>query len=233
MELNLKDISDFNSNYNKNPQFKISANALARNNFKSIVINNKFVNDYNDIFKKIIDIDVKSTNQAESGRCWMFAYLNIIRLKMIKKYNLEPDFELSQTYLFFYDKLEKANYFLHYILNNLNEKPDSRKNLHMIREPVSDGGTTNMMFNLIKKYGILPKSNMKETFQSKSTSSINVLINQRLRHAVNELYENKKTRNNKFVKAVLSDIYSMLVIFLGEPPSKFSWEYYSKSKSNK
>ena len=127
MELNLKDIESFSNNYNKNPQFKISANALARHSFKSIVINNKFVNDHNDVFKKVIDIEVKATNQAESGRCWMFAYLNMIRLKMIKMYNLEPDFELSQTYLFFYDKLEKANYFLHYILGNLNEKPDSRK----------------------------------------------------------------------------------------------------------
>ncbi len=233
MEVNQKDLQDFSQNYNKHSHFKVSANAISRHNFKTIVINNKFINDHNEVFKKIIDIEVKSTDQAESGRCWMFAYLNMIRLKMIKKYNLAPDFELSQTYLFFYDKLEKSNYFLNYILNNLNEKPDSRKTLHFLREPISDGGTTNMMFNLIKKYGLLPKSNMKETFQSKSSSSINILINQRLRHAVNDLYENKKNRNKKFIKTVLADIYTMLVIFLGEPPLQFDWEYYSKGDASK
>ena len=233
MELNLKDIESFSNNYIKNPQFKISANALARNNFKTIVINNKFVNEFNDVFKKVIDVEVKSTDQNESGRCWMFAYLNIIRLKMIKKYKLESDFELSQTFLFFYDKLEKANYFLNYMLKHLDERPDGRKNLHLLKEPISDGGTTNMMFNLIKKYGVLPKSKMKETFQSKSSGSINILINQRLRHAVSDLYENKKNRNHKFLKTVLADIYTMLVIFLGEPPVKFDWEYYSKSASSK
>ena len=160
-ELSLKDIKNFDANYNKHPEFRVSANALTGNNFKNIVLNNKFVNNYNDVFKKVIDIDVKATDQEGSGRCWLFAYLNVIRLELIKKFGLEKDFELSQTYLFFYDKLEKSNYFLNYILNNLNEKPDSRKTLHLLREPISDGGTTNMMFNLIKKYGLLPKSNMR------------------------------------------------------------------------
>ena len=228
MELSLGDIKLFEKNFKKHPEFKVSANALTGNNFKNIVINNKFVNNFSEVFKKVIEIDVKTSNQNSSGRCWMFAYLNIIRLNMIKRYRLPPTFELSQTFLFFYDKLEKSNYFLHTILKNINKKPDDRVILHLLKEPISDGGTTNMMHNLVKKYGLIPKNNMKETYQSKSTSTMNTLINQRLRHAVQEMYKYKTRRNNKFIKGVLADIYTMLVIFLGEPPKKFNWEFYSK-----
>ena len=90
-----------------------------------------------------------------------------------------------------------------------------------------------MAHNLIKKYGILPKSNMKETYQSSSTNTMNVLINQRLRHAARDLFKNKRNRTEKFVKNVLMDIYTILVIFLGEPPTKFNWEYYSKLSNSK
>ncbi len=237
MELSLGDIKKFNENYNKHPEFRVSANALTGNNFKSIVLNNKFVNNHNDIFKKIIEIDVKSTNQEGSGRCWIFAYLNMIRLGMIKEYGLDKDFELSQTHIFFYDKLEKSNYFLHCILDNIDKEHDDRKIIRFLNEPVNDGGTTNMAHNLVKKYGLLPKSNMKETYQSSSTGTLNVLLNQRLRHAARDLFKNKKNRTDKFIKNVLMDVYTMLVIFLGEPPKKFDWEYYSnldeKGKKNK
>ena len=109
MELSLGDIKLFEKNFKKHPEFKVSANALTGNNFKNIVINNKFVNNFSEVFKKVIEIDVKTSNQNSSGRCWMFAYLNIIRLNMIKRW-LPLSFELSQT--FFFQKLE--NYF--YIL---------------------------------------------------------------------------------------------------------------------
>ena len=228
MELSLNDIKNFDANYNKHPEFRVSANALTGNNFKNIVLNNKFVNNYNDVFKKVIDIDVKATDQEGSGRCWLFAYLNVIRLELIKKFGLEKDFELSQTYLFFYDKLEKANFFLHFIMDNVDKEHDDRHVMHFLKEPLSDGGTTNMAHNLVKKYGIIPKNNMKETYQSTSTSTMNVLINQRLRHAARDLFKNKKNRTQKFIKNVLMDVYTMLVIFLGEPPKKFDWEFYSK-----
>ena len=48
------------------------------------------------------------TDQKSSGRCWLFTGLNVLRAKMIDKYDL-PSMEFSQNYLFFYDQLEKAN----------------------------------------------------------------------------------------------------------------------------
>ena len=112
-------------------------------------------------------------------------------------------------------------------MDNVDKEHDDRNVQHFLKEPLSDGGTTNMAHNLIKKYGILPKTNMKETYQSNSTGTMNVLINQRLRHAARDLFKNKRNRTDKFVKNVLMDVYTMLVIFLGEPPKKFNWEYYS------
>ena len=49
------------------------------------------------------------TNQKQSGRCWIFACLNMMRIPFMKKYNLD-EFEFSQTYLFFWDKV----YFKHF-----------------------------------------------------------------------------------------------------------------------
>jgi hypothetical protein len=50
----------------------------------------------------------KRTDQMRSGRCWMFAALNTMRYRVIKKYNLKT-FELSQAYPLFFDKLEKIS----------------------------------------------------------------------------------------------------------------------------
>lgn len=38
------------------------------------------------------------------GRCWIFSCLNVMRLPFMKKFNIE-EFEFSQSYLFFWDKV--------------------------------------------------------------------------------------------------------------------------------
>lgn len=67
------------------------------------------------------------TNQKNSGRCWIFACLNVIRLPFIKFHNLE-DFEFSQGYLFFWDKIERCNFFLNTVVEvtRRNEAIDGR-----------------------------------------------------------------------------------------------------------
>ena len=78
---------------------------------KHVVLDrNALQKDTNDIHSKVINVEVKTSDQHSSGRCWMFANLNVIRLDFIKKMKLEDNFEFSQNYLFFYDKLEGANF---------------------------------------------------------------------------------------------------------------------------
>lgn len=58
--------------------------------------------------KGAFSVEVKTrgiTAQEQSGRCWLFAALNILREKVAEKCKLD-EFELSQNYLSFYDKLE-------------------------------------------------------------------------------------------------------------------------------
>ena len=107
----------------------------------------------------------KVTNQKASGRCWGFAGLNLMRLSLVSKYNLK-DFEFSQNYFMFFDKLEKANYFLENILKTMDESFDSRLMMYLLSNPIQDGGQWDRFVNLIEKYGVVPQSVMPESFQS-------------------------------------------------------------------
>ena len=94
------------------------------------------------------------TNQRSSGRCWLFAATNVFRVPIMKRYNLK-EFELSQAYLFFWDKLEKANYFLEQILDTMEEDLDGRLLQTLLSSPVGDGGQWDMAANLVEKYGLV------------------------------------------------------------------------------
>ncbi|MEY8311101.1 C1 family peptidase [Oscillospiraceae bacterium 42-9] len=176
----------------------------------------------------------KITNQKSSGRCWMFAALNTMRVEIMKKLNLET-FELSQNYTLFYDKLEKANYFLESILDTLDEPTDGRLIAHLLSAPLNDGGQWDMLCNLIEKYGVVPKDAMPETACSSSTWEVTAYMTRKLREfacALREGHAAGKTvdqlREQK--EAMLSDIYNMLCIALGNPPKTFTFETRDKDK---
>lgn len=115
------------------------------------------------------------TNQKQSGRCWMFAALNVLRFGVVKKYNLES-FEFSQNYTLFYDKLEKANYFLENVIETYEEPADSRLLQHLIGAATQDGGQWDMICNIITKYGVVPKDAMPETACSSATAEMDFLL---------------------------------------------------------
>ena len=219
-------IDKFSKKFNENNLNIITKNAISNNKLSEIVKDRDYLQKRNNVFSKYIEIDVKNTNQKNSGRCWIFAFLNLIRLDMIKKYNLDKDFEFSQNYLFFWDKLEKSNFFINSIIKTKKQKVDSRLLQHLLNEPVSDGGQWNMLVNLVNKYGIIPKTSMNETFSSSHSEELNYLLNNKLRNIAYEIRETKRI-TKKMVHKYLEDIYQMLVIFLGEPPKKIIWEYYS------
>ena len=164
----------------------------------------------------------KITNQKGSGRCWMFAALNTMRVDIMKKLNLEH-FELSQNYTLFYDKLEKANYFLESILDTLDEPTGGRIIAHLLSAPLNDGGQWDMLCNIVDKYGVVPKDAMPETACSSSTWEVTAYMTRKLRefacvlregHAAGKTAE--QLRNQKEV--MLCNIYNMLCIAFGTPP---------------
>ena len=168
------------------------------------------------------------TDQQSSGRCWLFTGLNVLRAKMIDKYDL-PGMEFSQNYLFFYDQLEKANLFLQGIIDTKDLPFEDRKVDWLFSNPLSDGGQFTGVSNLIVKYGLVPSDAMPETYQSNNTSNMATLIKLKLREYGLDLREAaaegasaKKLQKMKVEQ--LSEVYRMLALCLGEPVKEFKWE---------
>ena len=226
-KITLKNISKYRKKNNT------KKNNLLKNVISSVDItelqNRDIVTQRNNIFYKKIDTDTTITNQENSGRCWIFSFLNLLRLNMIKKYKLPHDFELSQTYLFFWDKLEKSNLFLKHIIETKNLEVDNRLVNHFLKEPTNDGGQWNMLVNLVNKYGVIPKTTMNETYHSRNSENINTILNNRLREYAYQIRNNNGI-HKKMIDNYLTEIYKLLVYFLGEPPTKITWKYYSKDK---
>ncbi|MBQ4424199.1 MAG: C1 family peptidase [Lachnospiraceae bacterium] len=168
------------------------------------------------------------TAQQHSGRCWMFAVMNILREKAADTLGLD-EFELSGNFLAFFDKLEKSNNFLESIIRTA-DKPLLDREVEYILNSFHDGGYWDMAVDLVKKYGAVPKKVMPETFQSTNTERFTRLLNSRLRACAAELRaliaEGKDPEPRK--EEMLSEIYRAECIVFGEPPTQFDFEYRDK-----
>ena len=171
------------------------------------------------------------TDQQSSGRCWLFSGMNVLRAKMIEKYNLGP-FQFSQNYIFFYDQLEKANLFLQGIIDTRDLPMDDRKVEWLFRHTINDGGQFTGVSDLITKYGIVPSNVMPETWAANHTSRMSMLLDLKLKEFGLELRE--MTGPEKKLPSILEErktqmlafIYRFLVLNLGEPPTEFTWTMY-------
>ena len=165
------------------------------------------------------------TDQKSSGRCWLFTGLNVLRAKMIDKYDL-PGMEFSQSYLFFYDQLEKANLFLQGVIDTRKLPFEDRQVDWLFSNPLSDGGQFTGVSNLITKYGLVPAEAMPETFQANNTSQMANLLKLKLREFGLELRAAAKARPAELQEMKvrqLSEIYRILALCLGEPVKEFEW----------
>lgn len=165
-------------------------------------------------------------NQERSGRCWMFASLNTMRYRVIKKYNLKT-FELSQAYPLFWDKLEKSNWFLQNILDTLDEPLDGRLVSFLLADPLGDGGQWDMFRSLVKKYGVVPKEAMPETACSRNTRELDGYLMRYLRGAAKRLRQSHEAGVGTddllaMKKQMVEEVYRLLAVCLGEPPASFS-----------
>ena len=233
--ITLSNIRKFNKSFNSSSSNQLARNALIQNDINKVAVHWENFSKINHVFSNTISKQLPVTNQKSSGRCWGFAGLNLLRLEIAKNYNLS-NFEFSQNYFMFWDKLEKANYFLENILKTLDQNYDSRLMMHLLQAPVQDGGQWDMFVNLIEKYGLVPKSVMPETNHSSKSSMMNYFLTHKLRECAFILRKSKKPRTTiKQLKSkkeeMISVIYSLLCMFLGNPPTKFDWSI--KDKNNK
>lgn len=229
-----KDLKSYRKSANENPQVRLARNAAVRGDIMDLAMDWEAFRKIDHTFSEMVSGQMKVTNQKSSGRCWGFAGLNLFRIYLGRKYNLKK-FEFSQNYFIFWDKMEKSNYFLENIIKTAEEPRDSRLIMHLLSDPVQDGGQWHMFTNLIEKYGVVPQSEMPESYQSSQSMRMNRMITRKLRGFAKDLRNiHKKGADIKEIRAMkgdmLSTVYQMLTICLGTPPEKFDWQVRDKDK---
>ncbi len=222
--------SELEKSYKEDKKNDVIRHALIKNPIVDVVYDNKNEIDTTFIFSNEVKT-LPVCNQKASGRCWIFAGLNVLREIIAKKLNLR-NFELSQNYIALCDKLEKANYALTSIIDLIENEPNERVLMHILTNGVGDGGQWDMFRNLVIKYGILPKNNFNETYQSSNTMESNHLLNTYIRKFASEAKklanENRKNEIHTLKKEYLKNIYNLLTNSFGLPVEKFDFEYYDK-----
>ena len=166
------------------------------------------------------------TDQKSSGRCWLFTGLNVLRSRMIERHDLGA-FTFSQNYLFFYDQLEKANLFLQGIIDTRDLPLEDRKVDWLFSNPIGDGGQFTGVSNLVMKYGVVPSDVMPETLSANNTSQMRTQLSTKLREDGLRLRAAKPADTGKMKLEMLKEVYRMLVLCLGVPPTEFTWARYN------
>lgn len=177
------------------------------------------------------DINIKTmpvNNQKSSGRCWIFAACNFMREFIGKKLGAK-EFKLSQSYIAFYDKLEKLNYTLNALVETIHEDYDDRTVQFLVQNGIGDGGQWDMIVNVVKKYGICPKNAFVETFTSSNTRTLNSLLNTELRKFASEaratLARHDMEAVEELKESYLKRFYKALISCYGVPPKQFDVKY--------
>ncbi len=204
---------------------------IIRNGINSVALNESIIRKHDKYFTH----EIKSgtiTNQKRSGRCWMFAGFNVIRPAVVKQLNVD-DFEFSQSYLFFWDKIEKSNVFLETMIDRVDVDLRDPKLQQWLSHPLGDGGWWEYFVYLIKKYGAVPKDAMPEVKNRSNSRNMTKICAEKLREYTALIRHKAKEGQSidelrSFKEECLTDLYKILVYHFGKPPSKFSYRYKSK-----
>lgn len=225
--IEINELENLQKGFKNKQSYKILRNALSKCVLTDVINVNE--RKLQNVFKFETEIKtLPACNQKASGRCWIFAGLNILRENANKKINAE-NFELSQNYIAFYDKLEKINLSLEYLIELRNLNSDDRLYKWVLQNTFCDGGQWDMFVEIVKKYGVVPKNAMQETYQSSNTKETNFLI----KSIINKFaIESKKIDNleslRKYKDSVIEKVYEILCMSFGEPIEKFDFEYKDK-----
>lgn len=226
MEISNKLIEKFKQEYNANPINKIVENAITKNGVYNAIYNNQVRAKHNNIFSTQVKKGAIS-DQKNTGRCWIFAALNVLRTDTMKILNTDK-FEFSQAYIMFWEKMEKANTFMDLILKFPNLEFQDRLFNRILEFGAADGGYWEWVESLITKYGVVPKAIMQETIASSSSSQMNEILKWHLISSAKMLREAKAEEVEAIRTASLKKVYEILAKCLGQPIDTFDFEYYDK-----
>ncbi|KZO98930.1 peptidase C1B, bleomycin hydrolase [Calocera viscosa TUFC12733] len=248
----LPDVALWQAEIEKDPKLSLSRTILSKSDPSATLL--KPTAKVYDAHVYNTQLDFKAgpiTSQLASGRCWMFATTNVLRYTIMKKLNLD-DFQLSQSYFFFYDKLEKSNFYLENCIELADEPLDSRLVSFLNVAPINDGGQWDMAVNIIEKYGVVPQAVFPESFSSSNSRAMDTLLTTKLREYGLSLRAQSaqlaavleargvpaEARKAALYRALektkagyMQEVWTILSVALGIPPKaddKFKWDYYDK-----
>jgi bleomycin hydrolase len=227
------DLELLRKEFSASPAYRLAQNAVTRVGADDVTINREIINNTDQSMSTVLD-DWKVTDQEHSGRCWLFAGLNLLRAGAAKKMGLK-EFEFSQNYAMFWDKFERANYFLEAFIETADRDVDDRTVAFLLESVADDGGQWNMFVALVNKYGLVPKGFMPETQSSSSTGGMNSVLRTLLRQGARSVREASATQGTEAARAakaeVLRAVYRVLCIHLGTPPERFDWQWMDKDRA--
>lgn len=215
------------------PRYVRTQNAVTQTTVDDIALNRSVVTSIDHTFSTVLD-DWGATSQKASGRCWMFAGLNLLRAGAMAKMKVK-NFEFSQNHTLFWDKIERANHFLERVIATIDLDVDDRGLAFLLKDPIGDGGQWNMFVNVIRKHGVVPKAAMPESQSSSATGKMNGILKEKLREGAKTLRDLRA--GGADIKAlrvakheIVGVIYRILSIHLGTPPEKFTWQWRDKKR---
>ncbi|MFY9916033.1 MAG: C1 family peptidase [Nocardioidaceae bacterium] len=231
--LNTDDLERFTKQFESNAAYRLAQNAVTTTSLEDVALDRSVVNQMATSMSTLLD-DWEATNQKQSGRCWLFAGLNLLRAGAAKAMDIK-DFEFSQNYLLYWDKLEKANFWLEAIIETADREVDDRTVAHLLANPAEDGGQWNMFVALIRKHGLVPKAAMPETHSSSKTSSMNRTISELLRRAARDVRQQaangaSQEQLREVKLSAVEAMHRVLCIHLGTPPTSVQWQWNDKEK---
>jgi bleomycin hydrolase len=224
-------LESFDKEFAARPVNRLMQNAVTQTSVDDVALDRRILTGIDHSVSHHLD-DWKVTNQKQSGRCWMFAGLNLLRVGAARKLGVK-DFEFSQNHLLWWDKFERANHFLEAVVETSDREVDDRTVAHLLEDPISDGGQWSMFVALIAKHGLVPKSAMPETHSSSATRAMNRTLKTLLRQGARDLRglagEGAGAQRER-KREVLAAVHRVLGIHLGTPPQRFLWQWEDKDK---
>jgi len=236
-----KDLAQFQADFASNPKNELSMNIVTTTELSKAALSRKARLTHDHVYSVSIPEEAKPVcAQNSTGRCWLFAALNVMRIPFMKEHKLDS-FQFSQSFLFFWDHFERCNFFLEQIIDTAAEPLEGRLVQHLLSNPLEDGGQYDMIVNIVEKYGVVPRAVFPEVEVTQSSRRLNWLLKAKLREyarVLREAYAQKKSAEElrALKKTQLNEVYRVMVISFGEPPSaqtKVRWAFRDKDKAHK
>jgi bleomycin hydrolase len=227
--LTTPDLDRLRKEFSADATAKLLQNALTAAELKDVALDREVLTSIDTTMSHRLD-DWSATNQKQSGRCWLFAGLNLLRAGTAKELGVK-DFEFSQNHAMFFDKIERANYFLQSVIDLADRQTDDRALATLLADCMSDGGQWNMFAAVIAKHGLVPKSAMPETISSSGTRQMNSSLRKILHTAARDIrVAADPDARSEIAETTLSTVWRALCMHLGTPPTKFFWQWTDADK---